>query len=140
MDIKNIGWIPQIPDFKGATPNFDATSDKIGALKELNDKQIIAVKEVLGFLEAQSSIAERQFKTSRNLIIATILIMILQIGYAVWTNSGSNSRQSNLTKIIETQSKQSESISNMSLNLLDLQNQVRILEQENARLNQQNGK
>ena len=92
---------------------------------------------ILTFLKEQSKNAERQFKTSRNLIIATIIIMILQIGYAVWTNSESNSRQNNLTKIIDTQSQQSEVISRMSLNLLDLENQVRTLEQENARLNQE---
>ena len=57
--------------------------------------------------------------------------MILQIGYAIWTNSESNTKQNSLTKIIDTQSKQSEVISRMSLNLLDLQNQVRTLEQEN---------
>jgi len=63
--------------------------------------------------------------------------MILQIGYAVWTNFESNSIQNNLTKIIDTQSQQSEVISRMSLNLLDLENQVQTLEQENARLNQE---
>ena len=140
MDFKNISGIPNIPSFKGSNPKFNVMDGKLGALKELNDQQVNAVNEVLRFLTDQSNIAERQFKTSRNLILATILIMIFQIGYAVWTNSESNSIQSNLTKIVDTQSKQSESVSRMSLNLLDLQNQVRILEQENVRLNQQNGK
>lgn len=45
------------------------------------------------------------------------------------------SEQNNLTKLIDTQSQQSEVISRMSLNLLDLENQVRTLEQENERLN-----
>lgn len=62
--------------------------------------------------------------------------MILQIGYAVWSNYETNSTQNNLKKIIDTQSQQSEGISRMSLSLLDLQNQVRTLEQENERLNQ----
>ncbi len=90
--------------------------------------------QILGFLTEQSETAEKQFTTSRNLILATIVIMILQIGYAVWTNSESNSKQNNLTTIIELQSKQSETISRMSLNLLDLQNQVQTLEQENELL------
>ena len=93
-------------------------------------------KRILGFLTAQSETAEKQFKTSRNLIIATIVIMLLQIGYAIWTNYESNSKQNNLKTIIELQSQQSEAISRMSLNLLDLQNQVQTLEQENALLNQ----
>ena len=62
--------------------------------------------------------------------------MFLQIGYAVWSNYETNSTQNNLKKIIDTQSQQSEGISRMSLSLLDLQNQVRTLEQENERLNQ----
>ena len=62
--------------------------------------------------------------------------MILQIGYAIWTNSQSNSIQNNLTKLIDIQSQQSEVISRMSLNLLDLQNQVQILEKENNKLSE----
>ena len=89
---------------------------------------------ILTFLKEQSKTAERQFKTSRNLILATIIIMILQVGYAFWTNYESNSNRNNLTKIIDTQSQQSEVISRMSLNLLNLQNQVRTLEQENVLL------
>nr|BFF37761.1 hypothetical protein BACT7_26230 [Tenacibaculum mesophilum]BFF41183.1 hypothetical protein BACY1_29880 [Tenacibaculum mesophilum] len=91
---------------------------------------------ILTFLREQSKNAERQFKTSRNLIIATIAIMILQIFIAGFSIAISNSEQNNLTEIIDTQSKQSEVISRMSLSLLDLGNQVRTLKQENARLNQ----
>jgi hypothetical protein len=93
-------------------------------------------KKILSFLSEQSQIANRNFKTSRNLILVTIIIMFLQIGYAVWSNYETNSTQNNLKKIIDTQSQQSEGISRMSLSLLDLQNQVRTLEQENERLNQ----
>ena len=89
---------------------------------------------ILNFLKDQSKNAEKQFKTSRNLILATIVIMILQVFYAFWTNSQSNSKQNQLNKIVETQSKQSEVISSMSLNLLDLQSQVQTLEQENKLL------
>lgn len=89
-----------------------------------------ATNNILTFLQHQSVSAEKQFKTSRNLILATIIIMILQIGYAVWTNYESNSKQNNLTKIIDTQSQQSEVISRMSLSLLDLQNQLQALRLE----------
>ena len=123
------------PNWKDITSNI-LPKYKVEAPKlEFRDPDLVS-KEILGFLTSQSETAEKQFKTSRNLIIATIFIMILQIGYAIWTNSESNSRRNNLTKIIDTQSKQSETISRMSLNLLDLQSQVRTLEQENARLNQ----
>ncbi|WP_170062766.1 hypothetical protein [Polaribacter filamentus] len=94
-------------------------------------------REILGFLTTQGETAEKQFKTSRNLIIATIFIMIFQIGCAIWINYESNTKQNNLTTIIELQSKQSETISRMSLSLFDLETQVRTLEQENARLNQE---
>ncbi|MAO07767.1 MAG: hypothetical protein CL596_03550 [Alteromonas sp.] len=117
-------------------PKFDPPQINPEIFMDLRDPDEVT-NNILTFLKEQSKNAERQFKTSRNLIIATIIIMILQIGYAVWTNSESNSRQNNLTKIIDTQSQQSEVISRMSLNLLDLENQVRTLEQENARLNQE---
>ena len=60
--------------------------------------------------------------------------MSLQIFIAIITTNQSNYRQNNLTTIIETQAQQSEIISRMSLNLLDLQNQVQTLEQENESL------
>ena len=110
------------------TPNFEAL---LGDLRDPDE----ATNNILLFLQSQSQIAVRQFKTSRNLILATIIIMIIQIGYAVWINHESKSKQNSLTKIIDTQSQQTEIISRMSLSLLDLQNQVQTLEQENARLN-----
>ncbi|MBD0833554.1 hypothetical protein [Aestuariibaculum sediminum] len=117
-------------------PKYEMPQINPEAFADLRDPDEVT-RQILGFLTTQGENAEKQFKTSRNLIIATIVIMILQIGYAVWTNSESNSRQYNLTKIIDMQSQQSEVISRMSLNLLDLENQVRTLEQENAQLNQE---
>ena len=90
-----------------------------------------AVNNVLSFLQAQSNTADKQYKTSTNLIIATIVIMILQIVIAVISIYKSNEEQNNLTKLVESQSQQSETISRMSLSLLDLHNQVNILEKEN---------
>lgn len=116
-------------------PKFDPPQINPEIFMDLRDPDEVT-NNILTFLKEQSKNAEKQFNTSRNLILATIIIMILQIGYAVWTNSESNSRQNNLTKIIYTQSQQSEVISRMSLNLLDLENQVQTLEQQNARLNQ----
>ena len=117
----------------GSIPDFNGSN--LENLEFRNPDKI--TKRILKFLTSQSETAEIQFKTSRNLIIVTIVIMILQIGYAVWINYESNSIQNNLTKIIDTQSKESETISSMSLNLLDLQRQVLTLEQENKLLNQQ---
>ena len=60
--------------------------------------------------------------------------MILQIGQTIWVNIETSSKQKSLNSIIEIQSKQSETISRMSLSLLDLQNQVLTLEKENKLL------
>ena len=117
-------------------PKFDPPQINSEILMDLRDPDEVT-NNILTFLREQSSNAEKQFKTSRNLIIATIVIMILQIVISGVSIVLSNSEQNNLTKIIDTQSQQSEVISNMSLNLLDLQNQVQALEQENALLNQE---
>lgn len=110
-------------------PNFDF-------LLDLRDPDEVT-NNILTFLREQSLNAKKQFKTSRNLIIVTIVIMILQIVIAGVSIALSNSEQKNLTKIIDTQSQQFEVISDMSTYLLDLQNQVQTLEKENARLNQE---
>jgi hypothetical protein len=123
MDFKNIFYMS-----KFETPKINSE-----VLLEFRDPDEVT-NNILGFLKDHSKIAERQFKASRNLILATIVIMILQIGYAVWTNTEMNSGRNNLNTIIELQSQQSEVISRMSLNLLDLQNQVQTLEQENNQL------
>lgn len=121
MDFKNLF---NIPKYEPKMPNIEL---------DLRDPDEVTNK-ILSFLQQQSRTAEIQFRTSRNLILATIVIMILQIGFAFWINYESNSKQNSLNKIIETQSQQSEVISRMSLNLLDLQNQAQTLEKENSRL------
>lgn len=126
---KNLNFRVNIPKHEMPKPNLDFI------LEDMRDPDE-TTKKILSFLSEQSQIANRNFKTSRNLILVTIIIMFLQIGYAVWSNYETNSTQNNLKKIIDTQSQQSEGISRMSLSLLDLQNQVRTLEQENERLNQ----
>ena len=125
----------KIPDLSSIGNIFKHSEVKIPDFNvlEFNDPHEVTNK-ILTFLQSQSEIAERQFKTSRNLIIATIIIMSLQIFIAIITTNQSNYRQNNLTTIIETQAQQSEIISRMSLNLLDLQNQVQTLEQENESL------
>lgn len=118
INFDNWNWTPpNIPDFDFKDPD-EVTS------------------KILVFLNEQSENAKKQFIVSRNLIIVTIVIMILQICYAFWINYESNSKQNNLTKIVDTQSRQSEIISRMSLSLLDVQHQVLTLEKENARLSQ----
>ena len=126
----------------GSSNFSDRISDELPEFKsplkkseKLSKKQLKKQSDLLEFSIQQGETADIQFKTSRNLIIASLFIMLFQIFYGFWTNSESNTKQNNLTTIIELQSKQSETISRMSLSLLDLQNQVRTLEQENARLN-----
>ena len=126
---KNLNFRVNIPKYEMPKPNLDFI------LEDMRDPDE-TTKKILSFLSEQSQIANRNFKTSKKLILVTIIIMFLQIGYAVWSNYETNSTQNNLKKIIDTQSQQSEGISRMSLSLLDLQNQVRTLEQENERLNQ----
>ena len=118
--------------FKSVSPSVNF--DNIISIKDLSQEQIDSFNNILEFMKEQGKTANKQFTVSRNLVIATIIIMFLQIGYSVWSSSESNSIQKNITKIIESQSKQFEAISNMSSNLLRLQNQVRILEQENELL------
>ncbi|MCK0137433.1 hypothetical protein [Arenibacter sp. S6351L] len=132
MNFNDFFNIPKFDISKFDWPNM--RPPELISMEELNEKQITAVNDVLDFLKEQSNIANRQFKTSRNLIWATIFIMILQIGYSYWSSRETNSKQSNLTKIIETQSVQSETISQMSLRLLDLQAQVQTLEKEKQEL------
>ena len=120
----NTNDVKNILNFKPKANNVD--------LEYLDPHEVTT--KILSFLSNQSLISEKQFKTSKYLIISTIIIMIFQIGYAIWFNNKSNHKQSSLTKIIEIQSKQSETISRMSLNLLDLQNQVSILEKEKIKL------
>jgi hypothetical protein len=126
MDLKNL---LNLPKFETPQINPEIVMDLRDPDKSTNN--------ILNFLKEQSKSAERQFKTSRNLILATIVIMILQIGYAVWTNHESNSKQNSLTKIIDTQSMQSEVISHMSLSLLDLRIQVQTLGLENVQLKEE---
>ncbi len=117
-------------------PKFDPPKINPELFMDLRDPDEVT-NNILDFLKTQSTNAEKQFKTSRNLIIITIVIMILQIVIAGVSIALSSTEQNNLTKIIEMQSQQSETISSMSLNLIDLENQVRTLEQENARLNKE---
>jgi hypothetical protein len=104
----------------------------------INDIEYIDPHEVTNkiydFLKYQSDITYKQFKTSRNLIIATIIIMLIQISIASIDIFLSYSEQKDSTKLIETQSLQSEAISRMSLDLLDLQNRVQTLEKEKSEL------
>ena len=119
----------RVPEYEIPQINSDVFSVDIRDPDEVT-------KQILGFLTTQAENARKQFKTSRNLIIVTIVIMILQIIIAGVSIALSISEQNNLTKLIDMQSQQSEVISRMSLNLLDLQVQVQTLEQENEQLNQ----
>ncbi len=116
-------------------PKFELPQINPEIFKDLRDPDEVT-NNILSFLKEQGKMADRQFKTSRNLILATILIMIVQIGLAFWSNSELNSKQRSLNQLIETQSQQSETVSEMALSLVDLQNQVQLLEKENKELNE----
>ena len=120
-------------DFSKITSEFKFI-DPLKKSKKLSKKQLKKQSDLLDFSMQQGETADRQFKTSRNLIRFSLFIMIVQIFIAGFDIYQSNLKGSSLTTIVEIQSQQSETISNMSLNLLDLQSQVRNLEQENAQL------
>jgi hypothetical protein len=69
MDLKNL---LNLPKFETPQINPKIVMDLRDPNKSTNN--------ILNFLKEQSKSAERQFKTFRNLILATIVIMILQIG------------------------------------------------------------
>lgn len=124
MDIRNI---LKTSDYKLEIPNNDLI------LKELKDPEE-ATKNILYFLKSQSAIANRQFKTSRNLIIATILMMFLQIIISAVSINQTKEKNNTQERLTEMQLKQSKVISHMTLDLLDLQNQIKNLEDKNDSL------
>jgi hypothetical protein len=135
----NVGNIPNLQtrntEFdlsKLNTRNFKSPLEKS---ENLSKKQLEKQSELLDFLILQNLNSEKQYKVSRNLIIVSIFLVLFQIFYSIYSENKPNKIQNELSRIVETQSKTSEAISNTSLNLLDLQNQVQILEKENAQLN-----
>jgi uncharacterized membrane protein (DUF106 family) len=90
------------------------------------------IHEQLKTAELQSKTSDKQYKFSVFLTITAIIISFIPLIKEVVFEK-SNYTES-IIRIIDTQSQQSETISNMSIYLLDLRNQVQALEKENELL------
>jgi|TARA_B110000240_G_C13252428_1_gene348051 hypothetical protein len=104
------------------------------SVDKTNKEQLHNIKDTLFFLRAQGKKANKQFKTSKNLVIISLILMLFQIFHSFWVDNKYNERLNNTNKVFEMKLKSFETISQMSLNLLDLHNQVRILEKQNEQL------
>jgi len=109
-------------------PTFDLLSGSEKTQIEIRD----LIDSQLKTAEIQSKTSDKQYKVSIFLTIAAIIISLVPIATELLVDKPNYSESIN--RIIDTQSKQSETISEMSTYLLDLQNQVRTLEKENERL------
>ena len=109
------------------------------SVEKLNDEQLTEQKNLLNFLKVttikQSETAETQEKTSKRQYNLSIFFTIVAIVISLipFFSKETNYNES-LIKITEKQSKQSETIINMHKNLLDLENQVKILGKQNEQM------
>lgn len=109
------------------------------SVEKLNDEQLTEQKNLLNFLKVttikQSETAETQEKTSKRQYNLSIFFTIVAIVISLipFFSKETNYNES-IIKITEKQSKQSETIINMHKNLLDLENQVKILRKQNEQL------
>ena len=117
------------PKRKIDIPKFDLLKPDEKLQVEIRD----LINTQLKTAELQSKTSDIQYKVSLFLTITAIIISLIPLIKDLFFEK-TNYNES-ITRIIEMQSKQSETISNMSTYLLDLQNQVQTLEKENARLN-----
>lgn len=85
--------------------------------------------------EIQSKTSDKQYKVSIFLTVAAIIISLVPITTELFVDKPNYNES--IIRLTESQSKLTEKVSDMSTYLLDLQNQVQILEKENARLNKE---
>jgi hypothetical protein len=90
------------------------------------------IHEQLKTAELQSKTSDKQYKFSVFLTITAIIISFIPLVKELMFEKANYTES--IIRIIDTQSQQSETISNMSIYLLNLQNQVRTLEKENKQL------
>jgi|TARA_R110001583_G_scaffold187768_1_gene349259 hypothetical protein len=128
-------------------------SDYLGpSPKELTNLQIEKQNEILDFLklvtlkqsetsERQYKSADKQFKTTTKLtrfIIFLTLISICFMGYDYFKKDNQQVLIEKISVLIDKESQNTEVISDMSIRLLSLQNQVQTLEKENKLLLKKN--
>ena len=109
-------------------PTFDLLKPEEKTQIEIRD----LINTQLKTAELQSKTSDMQYKVSFFLTIAAIIISLIPLAKDfIFEKPNYNE---SIIRISETQSQQSETISNMSTYLLDLQNQVQTLEKENELL------
>jgi len=115
-------------------PTFDILNTDEKTHIEIRD----LINTQLKTAKLQSKNSDKQYKVSVFLTITAIIISIIPLVKGVFFKEPNYNES--IIQIIETQSKQSETISNISIYLLDLQNQVRTLEKENEQLKEKKEK
>ena len=113
------------PIFNIVNPKTELQID----IRNLIHKQLITS-------EIQSKTSDKQYKISIFLTITAIFISLAPIASEFLI--GKPNYDDTIIRLTESQSKLTEELSNMSKNLLYLQNQVRTLEKENELLKQKN--
>ena len=94
------------------------------------------IHEQLETSKIQSKTSDNQYKVSIFLTITAIFISLVPIATELLIEKPNYNKS--IIRLTESQSKLTEEVSNMSKNLLYLQNQVQTLEKENELLKQKN--
>lgn len=131
---------------KSTSPIFnigktDFTPPVIPDLRHLFKKPDLTPQEILTFLKEnsaeQSDTAIRQFRTSKRLTYLVIGISIISIipivKELIWSNQNKTLSEY-ILKIEEVNKQNTKVISELSIRLLDLQNQVQTLEKQNGEI------
>ena len=129
MDFKKkFSEINILPKMNINAPTFDLQSSEEKTQIEIRDLMNTQLKTA----ELQSKTSDVQYKVSLFLTIAAIIISLIPlVKDLIFEKPNYNE---SIIRISETQSQQSETISNMTTYLLDLQNKVQSLEKENELL------
>ncbi|AUC84769.1 hypothetical protein CW731_05435 [Polaribacter sp. ALD11] len=146
LDIKDLQQF-DVPKIKVPNNDFSNLTDKILSPENLAKEQIEKQNEILKFLKAvtikQSKTAETQERTSKKQFYANLFLAIATLIIGIFALKPVFSDQSNIEyKVLYEQTLklekekliQERTISELSNDLLDLQNQVRILEKQNELL------
>lgn len=110
-------------------------------LRNLLKKPDLTPQEILTFLKEnsakQSETAIQQFKTIKLLSILSLTFVVIStlLGFKdIIFPTKNNNTTEQITRIIETQSLNTKVLSELSIRLLDLQNQVQTLEKQNREI------
>jgi hypothetical protein len=106
-------------------PIFNVTDPKTELQIDIRN----LIDQQLKTSEIQSKTSDKQYRVSIFLTVTAIIISFIPLVKELIFEKPNYTES--ITRIIDTQLQQSETISNMSIYLLDLRNQVQTLEKEN---------